>query len=121
MTHHDTPADLADVQAIMASAAVEIQQSLKSLVQGEELSVADVQKTIESLCDKLVRLPGHQQDVVRAGVLELLVALDSLTNKLIDYKEDLARKIAIITPGRMAATAYTKSRRITGEDEGTSA
>ena len=57
--------------------------------------------------------------LVRAGVLELLVAVDCLTNKLVDYKEDLARKIAVITPGRTAATAYTKSRRITGEDGGT--
>jgi L-fucose mutarotase/ribose pyranase (RbsD/FucU family) len=119
MTHHDAPADLADVQAILATATDEINQALEALVQGKELSVADVQKTIESLCDKLVRLPGHQQDVVRAGVLELLVALDCLTNKLVDYKEDLARKIAVITPGRTAATAYTKSRRITGEDGGT--
>ncbi len=99
----------------LSAAAASIDAAVEAAERGELRSVTDLQKHIEKLCDKLGNLPGADQVAAKNRVVDLLVALDKLTNKLVEQKEALTQQMSSITPSKHAASAYTKATASTDD------
>lgn len=93
----------------IAIASASIDAALEAAEQGELRSVSDLQRHIEKLCDRLGNLPGPDQLAAKNRVVDLLVALDKLTGKLVEQKEALTQQMSSIMPSRKAASAYIKA------------
>jgi hypothetical protein len=110
-TAMNTPANSNDdpLLAEFEAAQTSIEQALFEADNGGLYSIHDVQLYIEKLCTRLAELPGAQQTDAKNRVVDLLVSLDKLTDKLVEQKEALGQQIAALPNSARAATAYVKA------------